>query len=265
MKRVSRSQVKMAKPQKAVSQVEMQRLPKSVLSRHCQQHQWGQPSFEKLVEVSEGYRDAVSVEVRAKKKDKKVQSGKRRFQVSSYQDGWATIQEAQNAAATVALIYLIPDQQLQHTLPSPYKELYIETKKEEATVLERTQAGEQDWDDFVEQLAKQKFSSEFLQKSNAGNLGRHFLDEQDSSELQEASNERIITRDQHVDVSLRKAMQNFHASKSGRDWSEKRSSLPVLQIWEKVLQVLRRGNAVVVYGDTGCGKTTQVQNGGKLI
>ncbi|GMH43016.1 hypothetical protein BSKO_10938 [Bryopsis sp. KO-2023] len=61
MKRVSRSQVKMAKPQKAVSQVEMQRLPKSVLSRHCQQHQWGQPSFEKLVEVSEGYRDKASL------------------------------------------------------------------------------------------------------------------------------------------------------------------------------------------------------------
>lgn len=58
-----------------------------------------------------------------------IPSCKRSFQVSSFQDGWATVQEAQNAAATVALVHLFPKQQFQHSLPSQFRELYVEVKK----------------------------------------------------------------------------------------------------------------------------------------
>lgn len=50
----------------------------------------------------------------------------------------------------------------------------------------------------------------------------------------------------------------WETSKEGREWAAKREKLPVSQIRSELLLALERGDLLVVSGDTGCGKTTQV-------
>ena len=53
-------------------------------------------------------------------------------------------------------------------------------------------------------------------------------------------------------------LEAFESSPEGQEWARKRSLLPVREIREPLLEALSRSDVVVVGGDTGCGKTTQV-------
>ncbi len=84
--------------------------PKAVLQQHCQQAAWGPPKFEKLPPGGErlataGIRYSVSVAVPAGahggKKKQKLQQ--KTFQLGEPEDGWETINDAQNAVATRVL------------------------------------------------------------------------------------------------------------------------------------------------------------------
>lgn len=61
-----------------------------------------------------------------------------------------------------------------------------------------------------------------------------------------------------LNQKLERNLNSFRSSKQGREWLKKRSDLPVVQIREKITETLSKANVVVVCGDTGCGKTTQV-------
>lgn len=67
-----------------------------------------------------------------------------------------------------------------------------------------------------------------------------------------------MVRDRRLDEHLKRRMVDFNTSQAGMEWSAQRNQLPVAQIRDKLTQELRRVNAVVLCGDTGCGKTTQV-------
>ena len=60
-------------------------------------------------------------------------------------------------------------------------------------------------------------------------------------------------------VHMREAWQLWQQTPEGLQWSEQRRSLPVCQIRAGVLQALQGRDFVVVMGDTGSGKTTQVR------
>ena len=53
-------------------------------------------------------------------------------------------------------------------------------------------------------------------------------------------------------------LEAFESSPEGQEWARKRSLLPVCEIRRPLLEALARSDVVVVGGDTGCGKTTQV-------
>ena len=53
-------------------------------------------------------------------------------------------------------------------------------------------------------------------------------------------------------------LETFDSSPEGQEWARKRSLLPVCEIRQPLLEALARSDVVVVGGDTGCGKTTQV-------
>lgn len=53
-------------------------------------------------------------------------------------------------------------------------------------------------------------------------------------------------------------LRRWRDSKEGAEWQEKRQQLPVVQIRAGLLAALAEHDLVVVGGDTGCGKTTQV-------
>ena len=68
----------------------------------------------------------------------------------------------------------------------------------------------------------------------------------------------LLTRSKHIDRRLQRDLKAFRESESGIKWIEERKELPVYQIKGQIINTLKKENAMVVSGDTGCGKTTQV-------
>ncbi|GIL59638.1 hypothetical protein Vafri_14371, partial [Volvox africanus] len=59
-------------------------------------------------------------------------------------------------------------------------------------------------------------------------------------------------------ASLRAALERWADSPAGRAMAAARAALPIAAVRGELLEALRQGDVVVVSGDTGCGKTTQV-------
>ncbi|GLI66501.1 hypothetical protein VaNZ11_010328 [Volvox africanus] len=59
-------------------------------------------------------------------------------------------------------------------------------------------------------------------------------------------------------TSLRAALERWAGSPAGRAMAAARAALPIAAVRGELLEALRQGDVVVVSGDTGCGKTTQV-------
>ena len=54
------------------------------------------------------------------------------------------------------------------------------------------------------------------------------------------------------------SLEEWRSSREGAQWQQDRARLPVLTIRQDLLAQLAEHDVVVVSGDTGCGKTTQV-------
>ena len=81
-----------------------------MLQQHCQKSGWGPPKFEKLTPGGErlataGVRYSVSVAVPLEAKGGKKQRSlqQKGFQLGEHEDGWETINDAQNAVASRVL------------------------------------------------------------------------------------------------------------------------------------------------------------------
>lgn len=61
------------------------------------------------------------------------------------------------------------------------------------------------------------------------------------------------------DHQMRLRLEKYLQSERGKAWTEYRRGLPVYSIRDGVLDALTQYDVVVVGGDTGCGKTTQVR------
>ena len=57
---------------------------------------------------------------------------------------------------------------------------------------------------------------------------------------------------------MAKGLEHWRSSSEGAKWQQDRARLPVLSIRHDLLTQLADCDVVVVSGDTGCGKTTQV-------
>lgn len=68
-----------------------------------------------------------------------------------------------------------------------------------------------------------------------------------------------LTRQQREEsADMAEALRKWKDSKEGAKWQQDRERLPVLSIKQDLLAQLQQNDVVVVSGDTGCGKTTQV-------
>ena len=57
---------------------------------------------------------------------------------------------------------------------------------------------------------------------------------------------------------MAEALKQWRGTREGAKWQQDRARLPVLSIKQDLLTELQQHDVVVVSGDTGCGKTTQV-------
>ena len=58
---------------------------------------------------------------------------------------------------------------------------------------------------------------------------------------------------------MQQRLDRFRGSPEGQEWMRHRRNLPVYAIKDALLAAVATADVIVVGGDTGCGKTTQVQ------
>jgi len=93
-------------------------------------------------------------------------------------------------------------------------------------------------------------SSEVAEKSDNVNL-----DEQQDSLLDRSVMEKILQR---KSIRMRNFQRSWQESPEGSKMLELRKSLPAYKEKERLLAAIARNQVIVISGETGCGKTTQL-------
>ncbi|GAQ84373.1 helicase domain-containing protein [Klebsormidium nitens] len=246
--------------------VDVQRLPKALLQQHCQKEGWPAPRFEKLpvggtrIEGG-GYRYSVRVERPGRGKGKRANAGPLDVQLPADEDGWPSIGDAQNAAATLALYELVRDQPLYRILPPPYSDMWKgwQLQGSEART-EATQAAEQQRADFINALVSEKAATAPTRRAENGgqrpeeestsgdeDMDWSQLETGETSEVQQRNGDRLKR-----ELEARGRTPGYQKMLKGR------LGLPIARVRDEILGALRQHDVVVVSGETGSGKTTQV-------
>ena len=243
--------------------------PKALLQQLLQKEGWGAPRFEKLPIGGEcqanGHRFQVLIDVKKGKfKKSKNRPGLHRFFLDPRMDGWDSIQSAQNGCSTKALVELFGDSPdvPWDQLESPFDVLVmdiINISPEESLIenerkLQRERFAESMADMLISRNVQWGEGPEQEGDSVGQNLGL-----QDIKSSIKAHKSHLMTINiQKKNQLLKKKHENWLDSDEGRFWTRKRSELPVSRIQEDLFDSLQTNDVIVVCGETGSGKTTQI-------
>jgi ATP-dependent RNA helicase DHX29 len=257
-----------AKPGKAAaSPAPVQQQPRSVLQQHCARHQWPAPRFERLPAGSAGLRYSVTLTC-----DLPGRRGKRQMQTVTVELPadcaiGSSIEEAQNAVAARALYQLLPDQPLHRELAAPYGDLWrgwLEDAARNGTdeIRDREAAVSSFVDALVAEDAALRRSSRAsgAHGSQAPGVGEDAA----AWEAREAQPARrpapapAVRDGSAAGARLREQLLSRERNKAYADIAKQRASLPIALVRTDIAAALSASDMLVVCGETGCGKTTQV-------
>lgn len=244
--------------------------PKAVLQQAMQREGWSAPRFEKLPNGGERnvqgpqYRFQIFIDVRQSKNRRHgMRIGTHKFFLEPQLDGWNTIQMAQDACATKALMDLYGNStEIEwELLKEPFDELLLEIAEFQGGASRYVDDG-QERVEFVSTLM-QSFSGAFstLDEDDDDVDASHLrktalLDQTIASSIE--TKKLALKGSKQLSERMFGQFQQWIRSETGSYWMEKRNSLPVLQIQDDLLQSLDTHDVVLVSGETGSGKTTQV-------
>ena len=254
---------------KDVSVSNMEKMtPKNMLTQLSKREEWHDPRFER-VKGADGIRYIVSVERSIGRKYKR----KPTLVCSTQADdepvgGWATIDDAQNGAALRALFdatFTKENQIIPLELSANFRDLW---RRWAIAYLSSDTANVSDIarDEFITLLMRSIGSScmrslpvntESHIEESAGQAQARLVKDKLMRNCQPASQASAIEQTE----ASRKLKAELDAARDTQEWQvlyKKRSSLPITALKDELLDRLRSHDSVVVCGETGCGKTTQV-------
>jgi ATP-dependent RNA helicase DHX29 len=244
--------------------------PKAILQQLVQKEGWGAPRFEKLPCGGEKnpsgpqFRFQALIDVKhSKGKKSKTRLGMHRFRLVPELDGWSTTTEAQDAVSTQALMDLFAESDIKwELLMNPFDELVLEIAEYQG--FEETEAEDRsrEVDNFVAALLADKslkwHSFDKDDEDNSESIEMQILDEELISKMKDRKTELDAPEIMAQSQAMFRDYQAWVDSDVGKSWSKKRQSLPVSQIKGELLRCLDVHDVVLVSGETGSGKTTQV-------
>lgn len=260
-----------------------QKHPKAVLQQAAQREGWGAPRFEKLPGggkrgVGDPHADTIRfqalLEVKASSskatKKAKTRLGIHRFVLPPELDGWQTATEAQDAVSTKALMDLFGaaenvDRIDWELLKDPFVDFVLEVAEWEGNGETVTEDRTRERDDFVTKALSEVQSQISITWSIDGEDGqdmlRHRRVAMDEALMRAIGEKAALLERPEVSKrseALATVFSDWNESKAGKSWKVKRDALPVTQIREDLLKALEVYDVVLVSGETGSGKTTQV-------
>ncbi|KAJ0020057.1 hypothetical protein Pint_31398 [Pistacia integerrima] len=244
---------------------EPQKIPKAVLHQLCQRLGWEAPKFNKLVGKESSFCYSVSVLRKASGRGKSRKAGGLiTLQLPNQDETFKSAEDAQNRVAAFALYHLFPDFPIHLAITEPYASLVLQWIEGESL----TKIGDSEEDrraDFVDKLLREDGSSsnavlkvpdslvsDSFQRSNV----------QENKNLRVAEADPIAGRVKNLKVSessrLKQEQEKKKKMQKYKDMLKTRDALPIAVLKGDILQLLKENNVLVVCGETGSGKTTQV-------
>eukprot|EP00002_Diphylleia_rotans_P038724 TRINITY_DN8852_c0_g1_i1.p1 TRINITY_DN8852_c0_g1~~TRINITY_DN8852_c0_g1_i1.p1 ORF type:complete len:1269 (+),score=263.71 TRINITY_DN8852_c0_g1_i1:62-3868(+) len=229
------------------------KLPKTYLHEWCQRNKLSKPRFDQM--PCKGGQFKFQVVIEDKKKGDKI------FKIDQ---AFPSVQEAQHAASTRALFELSEGQSLYRLFPSPFKDMWLEWETEKKKALEdMKKAGQNQRREFVTQFLSPKTTQSPFAPQNTTDANPP------ASSSETSSPQMLAKRDQRdEDVRFRfnsqdstKLKEMAAKSMEIQEYKDKvaaRMTLPAFSVRQQLLKMMGVHQVMIISGDTGCGKTTQI-------
>ncbi|XP_039856737.1 ATP-dependent RNA helicase DHX29 [Simochromis diagramma] len=187
--------------------------------------------------------------------------------------------QAQHLGATLALYNLVKGQSVHQLLPPTYRDVWLEWRDSEQQQEEESRtAANKPRDQFISRLLiRLKQQQNQSQRQESQSQGKHAssadgdeepeeswenlagLDIGEKRQEQEDKSEKRGGRREVADLeAARELLLKLKKSPLARKLQAEREQLPVFQHRHRVLEALQRHPVVVVAGETGSGKSTQI-------
>ncbi|KAK9676403.1 hypothetical protein RND81_11G074700 [Saponaria officinalis] len=235
-----------------------QKIPKAILHQLCQRSGWDPPKFDRVGKKGSGFNYSVSVVRKTTGRGKSRKAGGLiTLQLPGQDETFETAEEGQNRVAAFALCRLFPDMPVEFLIPEPYSSLIAQWEEGDSSnsvedTLTSRRVG------FVDSLLKTDSSVEMASVDVADNSNQDESVESEAEQFPTAGLQSDKTLKDKKSFSLKGELEKKRKMTKYKSMMESRATLPIAKSKDAILRSLKHNNVLVVCGETGSGKTTQV-------
>ncbi|XP_022027581.1 DExH-box ATP-dependent RNA helicase DExH7, chloroplastic isoform X2 [Helianthus annuus] len=241
------------------------KIPKAILQLLCQRSGWEAPKYNKVQGTRDGSSYTVNVIRKAsgRGKNRKV-GGLTTVQLPTPGEAFETAEDAQNRVAAYALYQLFPDLPVHLMMTDPYASLVLQWLEGDLSgnvknIEVDRRAG------FVDFLLNSDASDAVVSEDlldTSRQIDSQISHVQEDTSARDAGFDKIAeSTDYHKQVEssyLKKQQESKRKMKKYEDMLKSRATLPIAELKGEILHRLKDNDVLVICGETGCGKTTQV-------
>ncbi|CAL0330726.1 unnamed protein product [Lupinus luteus] len=240
-----------------------QKIPKAVLHQLCQKSGWEAPKYHKILGRGKSFSYSVSILRKASGRGKNRKAGGLvTLNLPDHNETFESAEDAQNRVAAYALFQLFPDIPVHFPISEPYA-LLVKKWMEGESLTKLEDSEEDHRSGFVDSLLNSDGSGatasvEFSDYGLPHNSGGHSEKKHSTLANHQPFPQRETYSKEMESTCLRQVQNNKMRTQRYQDMLKIRARLPIAALKGDILQLLKEYDALVVCGETGSGKTTQV-------